>query len=267
MPTLESYQLYAVRYATHARRSSENFLGGDPHDTVMPLDFYVWVAKSPERCFVIDTGFGADEAARRERERLRCPTEGLQALDIDAAEIEDVILTHLHYDHAGCLDKFPKARFHLQDTEMAFATGRHMCHLPMDRAYSVEDAVAMVRHVYAGRVSFHEGVTELAPGLSVHHVGGHTMGLQVVRVHTDRGWVVVASDASHFYANMDEVRPFPIIYNLADMIDAYATVRRLADSADHVVPGHDPLVMARYPPPAAELEGIAVRLDVAPRTA
>ena len=120
----------------------------------------------------------------------------------------------------------------------------------------------MVRRVYAGRVRFHDGDAELAPGVSVHLIGGHTMGLQVVRVATRRGWVVVASDASHFYANMEEIRPFPIVYNLTDMVEGYDRLRALADSPEHIIPGHDPLVLERYPAPSnSALQGIVARLD------
>ena len=105
----------------------------------------------------------------------------------------------------------------------------------------------------------------VAPGLSVHRVGGHTDGLQVVRVHTERGWVVLASDASHLYANMEQNRPFPAVYNVGDMIEGYRRVHELADSAQHVVPGHDPAVLTRYPAASSETDGWIVRLDAAPR--
>jgi glyoxylase-like metal-dependent hydrolase (beta-lactamase superfamily II) len=89
----------------------------------------------------------------------------------------------------------------------------------------------------------------------------------VVRVNTRRGWVVLASDASHFYANMEQVRPFPIVWSVAEMVEGYARLRALAASPAHIVPGHDPLVMARYPAPSKDLEGIVCRLDVMPKTA
>jgi glyoxylase-like metal-dependent hydrolase (beta-lactamase superfamily II) len=128
-------------------------------------------------------------------------------------------------------------------------------------AYEVEDVVGMVRRAYAGRVRFHDGDAEIAPGISLHLIGGHTMGLQVVRVATRRGWVVIASDASHFYANMEEVRPFPIVYSVADMVEGYDRLRELAESPAHIIPGHDPLVLERYPAPSKALQGIVARLD------
>jgi glyoxylase-like metal-dependent hydrolase (beta-lactamase superfamily II) len=118
----------------------------------------------------------------------------------------------------------------------------------------------MVRRVYEDRVRFHDGEGEVAPGVTVHLIGGHTMGMQAVRVKTRGGWLVLASDASHFYANMEQTRPFPIVWSVAGMVEGYGRLRALAESPQHVIPGHDPLVMERYPA-VQGAEGIAVRLD------
>jgi glyoxylase-like metal-dependent hydrolase (beta-lactamase superfamily II) len=256
-----AYEIYAIKYAHHARTASQNFLGGDPHDGPMPLDYFVWLVRGAEREFVVDTGFNAAAAARRQRQLVRPVENALSLMGVETQDMQDVVITHLHYDHVGNFDLFPRATFHLQDLEMQYATGRCMCHEPMRYAFDVEDVVGMVRNVYAGRVRFHAGDAQLAPGISVHLIGGHTMGLQAVRVATRRGHVVLASDASHFYANMGEARPFPIVYNVADMMEGWAKLRSLADSPEHVIPGHDPLVLERYPAPSRELQGIVARLD------
>ena len=99
----------------------------------------------------------------------------------------------------------------------------------------------------------------------MHHVGGHTAGLQFARVKTERGWGVLASDASHFYANFEEMRAYATVFNVGDMLEGFTSLKRLATSPRHVIPGHDPLVLRRYQAPKPELEGIAVRLDVEPR--
>ena len=259
--TAPAYEIYAIKYAHHERTASQNFLGGDPHDGPMPLDYFVWLVRGEGRDLLVDTGFNAAAAARRQRQLVRPVEQALPLMGVEAGSVRDVVITHLHYDHVGNFDLFPRATFHLQDLEMQFATGRCMCHEPMRHAFDVEDVVGMVRNVYAGRVRFHAGDAELAPGISVHLIGGHTMGLQVVRVATRRGHVVLASDASHYYANMGEGRPFPIVYNVADMMEGWGKLLLLADSPAHVIPGHDPLVLERYPAPAKELQGIVVRLD------
>lgn len=250
------YEVFAIRYATASRRASENFIGGDPHDGPMPIDYFVWLIRSAERTILVDTGFGAAAAEKRGRRLLRTPMAGVATLGVEAATIKDVVITHLHYDHAGNLPQFPGARFHLQDREMGFATGRQMCHAHIRHAFEVEDVVAMVRNVFAERVRFHDGDAEIADGVSLHHVGGHTDGLQFVRVRTARGWLVLASDASHFYANYRERRPFPIVYHMGDMIAGWDRLAALAEGPEHIIPGHDPLVLSSYPTVGAADSGI-----------
>jgi len=261
----DTYEVFAIRYASLSnRKASENFIGGDPHESASDLDYFVWLARSKARAFVIDTGFDARVGARRGRMMIHPPERGLALLGVEAKEVKDVIITHLHYDHVGNFGLFPAATFHLQDEEMAYATGRHMAQGFFNYAYEADEVAAMVREVYKGRVRFHDGDAELAPGLSLHRIGGHTKGLQAVRVHTRIGWIVLASDAAHLYANMNETRPFPIVFDAGAMVEGYRRLRELADAPELVVPGHDPLVMRRYPAPSAALEGIAVRIDCRP---
>jgi len=264
---MQPFELFAVRYAHNGPRTlGQNTIGGDPHETHSSLDFYVWVAKRADRAFLIDTGMGEETARRRGDQFLRVPADAIGLLGLDAARLDDVILTHLHYDHAGRLDRYPQARFHLQDSEMAYATGRCMCSRLLRRGYEVDDVVHIVRCVHMDRVVFHDQSVEITSGLSVHRIGGHTGGQQAVRVWTERGWVVLASDASHLYFNMEQGAPFPSAYRVDEMMEGFRALHRLAEGSwDHVIPGHDPLVMEVYPAPSKELDGIVARLDRPPK--
>jgi len=262
---MQSYEVYAVRYGRHDRLASANFIGGDPHDGPMPLDYYVWAIVGAGKSYVVDTGFNPESARKRGRQALRPPAEGLQAIGIDPAQVADVIVTHMHYDHAGNFDLFANATYHIQEREMAYCTGRCMCHPALRNSFETDDVAAMVRRVFAGRVRFHDGDEEIAPGLSVHAIGGHTMGLQSVRVMTRRGWVVLASDATHFYAHMEQGRVFPTVHNVGDTLEGYGKLRKLSSSLAHIVPGHDTLVIQRYPAARPGLEEVAMRLDAEPK--
>src|SRR5205085_333385 len=211
----------------HERQSSENFIGGDAHDTLQPLDYFVWAIVGSGGPFIVDTGFDEAMGQKRKRKMLKPVGEGLKTIGISPDHVKNVIVSHLHYDHTGNYELFPKARYHLQDIELVYATGRDMCHAHLRVPFEVDDVVAMVRKVFAGRVTFHEGVDEIAPGITVHHVGGHSRGLQCVRVRTRRGPVVLASDASHLYAHFQEQRIFPITYNIAEVLDGYETLKKL----------------------------------------
>lgn len=262
--TIPEYEVYAVKYARRESTRNQNLLFADPHDGPMPIDYYVWAITNDDRSIVVDIGFDAAEAQARGREHLRCPAESLAQIGIQSKKVKDVILTHLHYDHCGSLDHFPEARFYVQDREMAFATGRNMLYDTLRHAYTVSHVQALVGALYERRVVFVDQSAEIAPGVTVHHVGGHTDGLQIVRVRTRRGWIVLASDAAHFYANMDLTNPYPALYSVGDMLRGFDTVRALADSPAHIIPGHDPLVMERFPPASASSKGVIARLDAEP---
>ncbi|HUC67862.1 MAG TPA: N-acyl homoserine lactonase family protein [Stellaceae bacterium] len=258
------YEVYAVKYARHERRASANFLGGDLHDGPMPIDYFVWAIRGGGKTYILDTGFDEAQAKKRKRMLIRSPGDGLKMIGVDLAAVEDVFISHMHYDHAGNHDLFPNARYHLQDKEMQYCTGRSMCHGVLRSSFAVEDVAAMVRRLFAGRLCFHDGAEEVAPGLSVHFIGGHTMGLQALRVWTRRGWLVLAADAAHLYANIEEQRPYVTVYNVAEMMEGHRTLAKLASSPAHIIPGHDPLVLERYPAAGRGLDGIAVRLDADP---
>lgn len=260
------HEILALRYATQqARTAASNFLFPDDHAAAMPIDYYLWAIRGGGRTIVVDTGFGEETARRRGRTLLRHPREALAAHGIDAAAVEDVILTHLHYDHAGCLDAFPRATFHLQDAEMAYATGRAMSHAVLRGPMEPDHVLAAVRGVYAGRVRFHDGDSRVAPGITLHLIGGHSGGLQAVRVTTARGAVVLASDAIHFWANARTGNPFPLLVDVARVLEGYRICDALVDGPAHLIPGHDPLVRACFPAAAGDPE--AVRLDLPPREA
>jgi glyoxylase-like metal-dependent hydrolase (beta-lactamase superfamily II) len=258
------YEILAVKYAEKLDRiRADNFIMADDHAAPGPMDYFIWVIRNAERTLVVDTGFDHAEAKKRARAIIRTPAEALATLGIDASTINEVVITHLHYDHAGTLDAFPTAKFHLQSAEMAYATGPCMCHGAMRLPFTADHVCAMVQRVYSGRVIFHDGDAEIAPGITVHKLGGHSRGLQAVRVMTPGGPVVLASDAAHYYETFEQGKPFPLVADMEDMLNGYGTLVKLAGSARRVVPGHDPLVFKRYPPLTATSQGIVHRLDIA----
>ncbi len=160
----------------------------------------------------------------------RAPAAALEMVGVSAANLEQLIVTHLHYDHAGTLGAFPKARFHLQAAEMAYATGPCMCHAHLRYPFTADHVCEMVRNLYSGRVIFHDGDAEVAPGVTVHKLGGHSRGLQGVRVMTQTGPVMLASDSSHFYENFEKGKVFPIVVDVENTLKGYARLVELAAS-------------------------------------
>jgi len=258
------WEVYALQYGERDNRTrAESFLFDDHPADEHPIDYFVWVVTNGTQTILVDTGYDSIEAKRRGRPILRDPVEALAGHGIRAEDIETVIVTHMHYDHAGGLDRYPSAQFHIQESEMAYATGPCMCNGALQMPFTVEHVVEMVRHIYSGRVVFHKGDAEVAPGVTVHRTGGHSKGMQVVRVETRIGPVCLASDATHFYENFQTGKIFPIVANVEEMAEGFRTIRKLAAGNDaRVIPGHDPLVKNRFP--AIGDTGFVWRLDVEP---
>ncbi len=242
------WDIYAVKYAERNERTrAESFLDDDHPAAPHGMDYFVWLLDDGRPRILVDTGYDADEAARRGRPIQRDPARAVEALGWSAEDLDTVIVTHLHYDHAGGLGRYPRARFHVQEAEMGFATGPCMCDPELRAPYTAEHVCDMVRHVYSGRVEFHAGDGEVASGVTLHKVGGHSRGLQAVRVMKSKGPVCLASDASHYYENFEAGKLFPIVADRGEMVKGFELIQSLAGDTSRVIPGHDPLVRDRFP--------------------
>lgn len=260
----DHWKVYAIKYGSRPGRSrADSFVFDDHPAAPHGIDYFVWLLARGPRRILVDTGYDAAEARRRGRPIDRDPADALAALGVEAAAIDTVIVTHLHYDHAGGLDRYPAATFHLQAAEMAFATGPCMCHDVLRMPFTAAHVCAMVERLFAGRLVYHDGSGEVAPGVRVHRLGGHSRGLQAVEVETAHGPLVLASDGSHYYRNFRAGIPFPIVVDVGAMLDGFSTLRRLAGGDDgRVVPGHDPIVTGIFPPEGRS--GFVWRLDPGP---
>jgi glyoxylase-like metal-dependent hydrolase (beta-lactamase superfamily II) len=237
------WTVIAARYGTLETTRSDAYYRwsayGEP-DGPQRLDYFFWVVRGDGETILVDTGFDPAVGARRGRTCLVEPAEAMEQLDVSAATVSRILLTHLHYDHTGNLDRFPDAELLVPALELDFWLG------PLGRrgqfAESVEEAeLDIVRAaVDDGRVRRLEGGEEIADGVRAIVLGGHSPGqMAVVAPGT-----ILASDAVHFYEEIERERPFAVIADLAEMYEAYDTLRAFPG---RLVPGHDPAVMTRYP--------------------
>lgn len=246
--TKETYEVLGLEYGRMERTSRDFYLRHpDPHEGPRAIAYYLWVIRNEARTIVVDLGFDKRSGEERGRVMLRDPVDALKAVGVDAKTVETVIITHMHYDHVGTVADFPKAEFILQEREVAYCTGKAMRYPACNFSFDVTHVTDVVRANFGGRVRFVDGDADVAPGVSVHLVGGHSGGLQVVRVETAKGPLVVASDAAHFYDTVTEGNPFTIIVNLPEMCAGWERIFELGAEPELVVPGHDPDVSELYP--------------------
>lgn len=238
--------LYSFRYATQGTRGAADCLfETQPEDAEQSFDYFFWLIAGPAP-ILIDCGLDSRTPANANLRLLHHPGEMLHKVGVDPREINTVILSHLHYDHAGCLDLFPSATFVVQISEVAHCTGPAMSHKCLNRYYRREHIQNVLDASSAGRVLQIDGDYEVRPDVTLHRVPGHTPGQQVVKVGDGQNAVVFASDALHLNINLSRRMPFPIITNLVDSCASFDKLLGLGASQDRIVPGHDPDLKLPY---------------------
>jgi glyoxylase-like metal-dependent hydrolase (beta-lactamase superfamily II) len=247
----ESYEVLAVRYGTRQTSAADVFhsfpVYGEP-DRALGMDYFFWVARSPSRTIVVDSGFSPAGGAARRRTTLMDMATALRAAGVNPDDVGQVVVTHAHYDHIGGLPAFGAAEVIMTRSEYEFWTG------PLgDRPLFAHHAeAAEISHLRAlrgaGRLTLTGRSHQVAPGVELTEVGGHTPGQAVVSVDAGPGRVVLASDAVHYYEELERDRPFITVVNLADMYAAFDQIREMEqDAGTRVIAGHDPVVTRRFP--------------------
>jgi glyoxylase-like metal-dependent hydrolase (beta-lactamase superfamily II) len=243
------WTLTALRYASRMTTRSDVFLRygqyGEP-DGPQEMTYYLWVVRNGTQTIVVDTGFSAAGGASRGRTFLVEPLEALRRAGVDPQAVDMVINTHLHYDHTGYLGAFGDAPVLVNRTEFEFWTGVYAERTQFGAHIQPAEIDALAARVASGAATLMDRETVVAPGVSVAEVGGHSPGQSIVLIEGKQGLIVLASDAVHFYEEVDRDRPCAILVNLELVYRAYDIIRARIRSGARLVAGHDPLVMDRF---------------------
>jgi glyoxylase-like metal-dependent hydrolase (beta-lactamase superfamily II) len=247
-----AYEVYAVRYATLRDFAVANLVQGADRARKLDLAMTVWVLKGAGgRTVLVDAGFyrppyvNGDKVADYTQ-----PDKALKPLGITPEDVTDVIVTHIHWDHADGVDLFPKAQVWIQKDEFDYYT-RTARQPGGDRKGLVPDFVlAIVKLNNLGRVHLVDGdAKEIIPGVTVYTGGRHTFASQYVGVNTTAGRVVIASDNLYLYENLDKHLPIAQTFDAKSNLAAQDRMKQLAASPRLIIPGHDPEVFVRFSKP------------------
>lgn len=243
-------EVLAVRYGNRTTTRAESFLNyrlyGEP-DADIEIDYYFWVIRDGAGTTLVDTGFAPAAGDRRRRAWWTTPADALPAVGIDPGDVHTIVVTHAHWDHTGNMHQFPHAQLVISEAEYRFWTSE-MARRAHFAAHAEPDEIAYLQRADAEqRLTLVHRQHKLADGIELIEVGGHTPGQLVVSVTTATGAVVLASDAVHFYEEVERDRPFAIVADLPAMYRAYDLLTGLADQpGTRLVAGHDPQVRTRF---------------------
>ena len=245
----ETYEVLIVRYASRMTTRSAVFLNHhlyDEPDAPIGMDYYVWVVRNERRTIVVDTGYSELGGRNRQRGHLIHPREAFRGLGVEPAEAT-VVLTHGHYDHVGNVDLFPDSTVIVPRTEYDFWTGDYARRFQFHHTIE-ESEIDHLRTVHKeDRMVFHRGQEEIAPGVELIEIGGHSPGQAILTVNTFEGLVLLASDATHYYEELERDLPFLVVADLEAMYRGFDRMNQLVADRDAIlVPGHDPAVLDRH---------------------
>jgi len=240
------YEVHAVRFATIKGFPKRSLIAGAPASDSLDIAMMVWVVRGGGRTILVDAGFYREKFMRQWKPvDYRKPSDAIDALGIKPEDVTDIIVSHIHWDHADGVDLFPRAKVWLQKEEYEYYVTDSGT--VKQRAIDADVAKMFFGLKAAGRVNLVNGdAQEILPGISVYTGGKHTFASQYVGVPTRSGTVVLASDNAYLYENLERHVAINQTLDPASNLAAQARMQTIASLPRLIVPGHDPQVFTRF---------------------
>jgi glyoxylase-like metal-dependent hydrolase (beta-lactamase superfamily II) len=248
--TKTNYEVYALSYAVYPSYSVSNLVAGADKDRKLDLQMMVWLIKGQAgKNILVDSGCYRDKLVKDLKSYIK-PSETIAKLGLKPEDITDVIITHMHWDHADGMDLFPNAKIWIQQDEFSYYTGAAWQPGGRSGGIDQDDVLALIKLNMARRVNLVDGdAREIIPGITVYTGGRHTFASQYVSVVTATGTVVIASDNMYLYENLQKHVAITQTFDAESNLKAQYRMRQLATRLDLIVPGHDPEIFIKYPKP------------------
>jgi glyoxylase-like metal-dependent hydrolase (beta-lactamase superfamily II) len=243
-----NYEIYAIRYATLKDFPVRGLIAGADRSRQMDIAMMVWLIKGDGKNILFDSGFYRDKFIN-ERHPVDYvkPSVAVERAGVKAEDISDVIISHIHWDHADGFDLFPGAKIWIQKEELEYYAA-DAWNGKKRSAADPEDIVGLVKLNTEGRVLLVNGdAQQIFPGITAYIGGKHTYQSQYLTVKTAAGTVVLASDNVYLYENLEKHVPIAQTLDAESNLRQQDRMKQMAASEKLIIPGHDPAVMKNFP--------------------
>jgi len=246
--TKPQYEIYAVRYATIPDFKVSGLVAGADPARKLDIAMMVWLVRGEGRNILVDSGFYRDQFFKQWHVTdFSKPSDAVARAGVAPEEITDVIISHMHWDHADGMDLFPKAKIWIQKEELEYYAGSAWQSRRTHGGIDPDDVMAAVKLNTQGRVGLVNGdAQEIIPGITCYTGGKHTYASQYAGVQTAKGVVVLASDNMYLYENLEKHVPIAASLDQESNLRAQDRMKQLAAEPRLIIPGHDPAVMTKF---------------------
>lgn len=243
------YEIYAINYATLKSFPLGGLVEGEDRNQRIDIGMYVFLIKGGGHNILFDCGFYRPQFMRQWKPaNYEIPSSAIERAGVKADDISDVIISHIHWDHADGFDLFPNARIWIQKEELEYYAGEAWSGGKKRTAADPDDIVGLVKMNTEGRLTLVNGdAQQILPGITAYIGGKHTYQSQFIGVATAAGTVVLASDNVYMYLNLEKHRPIAQSLDKESNLRAQDRMRSIASNVNLIIPGHDLAVMKKFP--------------------
>ncbi len=243
------YQVFALKYAGPLVGSVAKVLWDTDWDKTIERYYFFWALQGGGATVVVDCGVRPAFAAQKNLTGYVRPDVVLARIGIDAAAVEHLVITHIHQDHVGGLELFPRARVYVQRREYEFWVSDPVARRRPFAKVSDPEAIEQLRTLGTSpRLILIDGDGQILPGIQLLLTPGHTPALQSVAVQTAKGLAVLASDCAHVHKSFEVDLPSSLITDLPGWMQSYSKLReKVGGNLAMLFPGHDAKMLLDYP--------------------